>query len=463
MQHSKKMIGTLGLVMINIAALGGIRNWAPMAECGLSAIFFLAIASLLFFIPLSLVAAELTTTWEEEGGVYHWVTQAFGHEWGFLAIWFLWVQNVIWYPTALAIIASLLTYVVNPELINNKIVMSILILSLFWGATLINLFGIRISSWVSTVGAICGTFIPSILIIGLGVLWYVQGKPIEITFSKGHLFPSLNITQLGIFAGVMISLLGVEMSAVHSKCIHQPQKTFPKAILLTSLSVILFSSLGVLAIAMVVPQAEISLNAGSIQAFEYFFKEYNLTAFTSPCAIIMALGVIGSISTWILGPCTGLVVACKKRSSLEFLSKENANGVPSTLLILQAVFVTCLTSLFLWMPSINSAYWILLVLSTQCYLFMYILLFSAALKLRSSHPNKTTSFKIPGGKIGLWSCCLAGLGMTVFSLIVSFFPPTEIKGLSHSFFFLFIPISIIVISLVPLFLHRNPFAKQVQS
>ncbi len=455
MENSKKLIGIVGLVMINIAALGGIRNWAPIAECGLSSVLFLALASLFFLIPLSLVSAELSTTWDEEGGVYNWVTKAFGHKWGFLAIWFMWVQNVIWYPTALAIIASLLTYVVNPQLIHNKVIMSTIIFSLFWGATFINLSGIRISSWISTLGALCGTFIPSLLIIGLGFLWYFQGKPMEITFSKANLLPSLNsFTQLGIFAGVIVSLLGVEMSAVHSNNIEKPQKTFPKAILLTTLCVVFFSSLGVLAIAMVVPQSEISLNAGSIQAFEYFFKEYNLSAFTSPCAIIMSLGVLGSISTWIIGPCTGLLVASKKRNSAGFLSKENANGAPSNLLILQAIIVTSLTSLFLWMPTINSAYWILLVLSTQFYLFMYLLLFSAALKLRSSNPNRKNSFRIPGGKLGLWICCLAGIGMTIFSLIVTFFPPVEIQGLSHKFFFIFIPVSILLVSSIPLVLNR---------
>jgi len=461
MGNAKKMVGILGLTMINIAALGGIRNWAPIAECGLSSIFFLALASLFFLIPLSLISAELSTAWGEEGGVYNWVTKAFGHKYGFLAIWYMWIQNVIWYPTALAIIASLLAYIVNPALIHNKVMMSSIILSIFWGATILNLSGIRISSWISTLGAICGTFIPSVLIIGFGLLWYLQGKQTEITFSTTNALPSLNsFSQLGIFAGVIVSLLGMEMSAVHSNNIVQPQKTFPRAILLTTLCTILFSSLGVLAIAMVVPQSEISLNAGAIQAFEYFLKEYNLSYFTPLCALIMAIGVLGSISTWIIGPCMGLLAAAKKRKPSGFLSKENQNGAPSNLIVLQAVIVTGLTGLFLGMPSINSAYWILLVLSTQLYLFMYLLLFSAALKLRISNPDKKSAFKIPGGKLGLFVCCISGLGMTVFSLIVSFFPPAEIKGLSHNFFFLFIPVSILVISLIPILLNRKPQEEQ---
>lgn len=458
--ESGKKIGVIGLVMINLAALGGIRNWAPIAECGLSSVFFLALASLFFLIPLSLIATKFSTTCGEEGGVYNWVTRAFGHQWGFLAIWFMWIQNVIWYPTALAIIASLLTYVINPELIHNKLVMSSIILSIFWGATLINLLGLKISSWVSTLGAVCGTFIPSFLIIGFGLLWYFQGKPTEINFSKANLIPSLNnFTQLGIFAGVIVSLLGIEMSAVHLNYIDRPQRTFPRAILLTTLFTIIFSSLGVLAIAMVVPQSEISLNAGSIQAFEYFFKEYKLTFLTAPCASIMALGVLGSISTWIIGPCMGLHAASKNTTNPSSLFAENSKGAPTTLLILQACIVTVLTGLFLLMPSINSAYWILLVLSTQLYLFMYLLLFSSAIKLRTQNSDNKNAFKIPGGNIGLWTCCLSGLGMALFSLIVSFFPPAEIKGLPPKFFFFFIPISIFLTTAVPFLLIRKTSRK----
>jgi len=50
---------------------------------------------LLFLIPAGLVAAELGTSWRRDGGVYVWVSEAFGPRAGFVATWLQWFQNVI--------------------------------------------------------------------------------------------------------------------------------------------------------------------------------------------------------------------------------------------------------------------------------------------------------------------------------------------------------------------------------
>ncbi|MGD0665622.1 MAG: amino acid permease, partial [Rhabdochlamydiaceae bacterium] len=58
---SKKIISIFTLVMINLAAIGSIRNWPTIAETGLSSIFFYLLAALIFFLPTALVSAELAT------------------------------------------------------------------------------------------------------------------------------------------------------------------------------------------------------------------------------------------------------------------------------------------------------------------------------------------------------------------------------------------------------------------
>ena len=69
--------------MINIVAIASLRDLPQMASYGLSLIFFYVLVALVFFIPVSLVAAELATAWPERGGVYVWVREAFGKRWGF--------------------------------------------------------------------------------------------------------------------------------------------------------------------------------------------------------------------------------------------------------------------------------------------------------------------------------------------------------------------------------------------
>jgi len=54
------------------------------------ALVFLLVVPFFWCIPMSLVAAELTTAMPVEGGFYRWVRAAFGDFWGFLAGWWNW-------------------------------------------------------------------------------------------------------------------------------------------------------------------------------------------------------------------------------------------------------------------------------------------------------------------------------------------------------------------------------------
>lgn len=450
MNKTQKSISVLSLVMINLAALGGIRTWAPMAECGFSAVFFLLLAVVTFFLPLALISAELATSWPQAGGVYVWVKEAFGHRLGFFSIWLLWIENVIWYPTILSFIASTITFAFNPELIHSKTYTICLILFLFWSTTLINLKGIKISNWFSSLGAICGTFIPSILIIILGSIWYSEERSIHITFTMDSLVPSMtSLSQWALFGGIMVSLLGMEMSAVHAADVQNPQRNYPKAILLSAICVIVFSILGVLSIAMVIPQEQIVLSAGCLQAFALFLESYGLTILIPFVAFIVAIGALGSMSTWIVGPCKGLIAAAKEGDLPNSLRQVNSNGVPKNILLFQAILVTILSLMFLLMPTVNSAYWMLLILTTQLYLIMYVFLFAAALWLRYKKPEIKRPFQVPGGLIGMW--VMAGLGTisSIFAFFICFIPPAGIASKDVFYHIGFLIISILVLSSLP--------------
>src|ERR1700677_1027786 len=107
------------IALINVCAISNIKNFPLLAEYGLAIISFLFLASIFFFIPVALVSAELASAWPERG-VYTWVSRAFGPRMGFLAVWLQWIENVIWYPTALAFIAATFAYLMDPALAQNK-------------------------------------------------------------------------------------------------------------------------------------------------------------------------------------------------------------------------------------------------------------------------------------------------------------------------------------------------------
>jgi putative glutamate/gamma-aminobutyrate antiporter len=443
------------LAMINIAAIGSVKNWPLTAEYGFASIFYFLLGACVFFLPLALVTAELATSIPKSGGVFAWVKEAFGHRTGFLAVWLQWVENVIWYPTVLSFIAAALAYAFDPELVDNTVYTTIAILIIFWSATCDNLFGMKTSGWISAISVILGTFIPAGLFIALGVFWYSAGNPLEITMSWDSFIPSVSsVDDIVFFCGVMLSLCGMEMSAVHVQDVKNPKRDFPRAILLSGVILVVLSIFGVLSIASLVPREEINLVSGSLQAFGYFLDAYGTSWLTPVIAFLIAIGAFGGMSTWIVGPSKGLLAAAQNGDLPPYFRAINARGIPVRLLVTQALIVTGLSLLFLLMPSLSSAFWILTAMIVQVYLIMYILMFAAAIKLRYKNPQLPRPYKIPGGKVGMWIVSGVGIASSIFAIFIGFFPPSQIPTGNLYLYVFFLALCIVLSCIAPAIILR---------
>jgi putative glutamate/gamma-aminobutyrate antiporter len=421
----KKALTASMIALINVCAICNIKNFPLLAEYGLSVVFFLVLSSLFFFLPVAFVSAELASAWPERG-VYTWVKVALGPKMGFLAIWLEWIENVIWYPTILSFIASTFAYIINPSLANNKIYVMSAILITFWAVTFVNFMGMRVSGWISSIAALLGTIVPILLIIILGALWVISGKPIQIEISWDALIPDLrSANQLVLLSGVLLGLAGMEMSAVHAKDVIHPQRDYPRGILLSTILIFVFSILGAIAIAVIVPQKQIQLASGGMEAFRYIFNAFNMGWAMPIVAAITTFGALGMMSTWIVGPSRGLYATAEHGDLPPIFHKTNEHGMPTNILITQALIVTVLCLVFLLMPSVNSSYWALLALASLLYMLMYILMFVSAIVLRYKEPKRLRVFKIPFGNGGIWAVSLLGIIGSSFGVVISFFPPSQ--------------------------------------
>ena len=108
------------------------------------------------------------------------------------------------------------------------------------------------------------------------------------------------------------------------------------------------------------------------------------------------------------------------------MAKVNKHGIQVNILIIQAVIVSVLASLYFIMNNVSVAFFVLSAMTVTLYLAMYILMYAAAIKLRFTRPDLPRSYKVPGGIIGM--CVVAGVGLVgvSFALLVGFFPPTNL-------------------------------------
>lgn len=431
---SKKALSLFSLILMNIVAVVSLRGLPSEAEYGLGSIFYYVFAAIMFLVPVALVAAELASTYSEKGGVFRWVGEAFGPKIAFLAMFLLWSEVTIWFPTGLTFGAVSLAFI-NPDttaatsLASNKYFVMAIILGIYWLATFLSTFGTKIFAKVAKWGGIIGTIIPVIILIGFGFAYIIAGNPSATPLESSQLLPKFEgFGSLVLAAGVFLFYAGLEMNAIHVTEMKNPKKQYPIGILIASISIVLIFILGTLAISFILPAKGINITQGLLKTFALAFQWAGVPWLGPVVAIMLAVGVLAGIVTWVSGPSNGMLVIAEAGYLPRWFQRKNKNDVPVHLLLVQGFIVTILSILFVAMPSVEAAYQILSQLTVILYLLMYILMFAAAIFLRYSQPNRPRPYRIPGPKnIGMWIFGSLGLIGSTLALIVSFAPPTQFK------------------------------------
>jgi amino acid transporter len=421
--QSKRTISLFMLVMMNTAVVVGLEGLPEVGSFGLSLIFYYLIFTLIYFLPVGLVAAELGVGFPGEGGVYRWVKEGLGERFAFLAIWCQWLQILVWYPTVLAACAVSAAYMFDPTFGEKAWFVLIVSLVVFWFATIISFKGIHESGWMTSLLLIVGTLLPVLTAIGLAGWWLFSGRPSAISLDASEIVP--DISSIGQFVGVLATfsfLSGLEVNSVHFRNAKDPQRTIPRSLLMSGVLVLLISILGALSVAVLVPVDSINLAAGTLQVFEKVFTELGVNWLLPVIACCALLGMVGHIMIWVIGPTESLRVAANDGLIPKTFQKMTKGGAPRNVMLLQALSVSLICMLGM-LVDLNTIFYVLTIVSAQIYLVMYALMFIAVIALRFSKPDIDRSFKIPGGTAGLWIIAGTGLLASVLGICFMFVPP----------------------------------------
>jgi glutamate:GABA antiporter len=178
-------------------------------------------------------------------------------------------------------------------------------------------------------------------------------------------------------------------------------------------------------------------------------------------AVMLAIGVLAGVSTWIAGPSKGLLAVGQSGYLPPFMQKTNKAGVQVNILLIQGVIVSLLVLLFVVMPSVQAVYQILSQLTVMLYLIMYMLMFAAGIYLRMRQPKQPRPYSVPGGKVGMY--IIAGVGFlgAVLAFVLSFFPPSQIAVGSSTLWFALLAAGNIFFVVLPFIIYamRKPHWK----
>ena len=455
----RNSISLFVLAMMSTAVVVGLEGLPEVGSFGLPLIVYYAFFTLIFFLPVGLVAAELGVGWPHDGGVYRWIREALGERWAFVGVWCQWLQILIWYPTVLAVCAVSLAYAIDPTLRDAGWFVVASSLAVFWTATLINFRGLSFSGWITTAFLYCGTLLPVGLAIGMAAWWIGSGRESAIPLEWSGIIPKIDsIGQVVGIAAIFSFLSGLEVNSVHFRHVKNPQRAIPRALLFSGMLVLAISILGALSVAVLVPIGEIDLAAGTLQVFSYIFNPMGVGWIVKVLAILALAGMVGHIMVWVIGPTESLRVAADDGLIPPVFQRTTRQGAPRNVMLLQAVIVSLLCVLMLFFD-LNRVFYFLTIASAQVYLVMYVLMFISVIVLRVTRPEVPRAFVIPGGMPGLLIIAGGGGLAAIAGFFLMFWPPsTEDMAMEWMSFSLPLAGTVVLLVGAPLVLYRfrNP-------
>jgi amino acid transporter len=420
-QRKRLAISWTTIAFMTIAGTGSIAQLSASAEYGLGSITLYLLPAIFFLLPVALVAAELATGWK--GGVFSWVREGINDRMGFQAQWLQWIQSVALYPSLLSFGAAALAYAFGrPNLASNGYYTGAVILIVFWAATFVALRGVGTTAKLSSVGMIAGTMIPAFALIVFMFIWLGDGQPSNTPLEMSAVIPPwAGIASIVLIVSNFIAFAGLEVNAVHVRDMKDPGRGYPKALALAGVVIVAMYMLGSIAIAVVVPNSSINLNAGAAQAFTVFGTTFGVPLIGQFLSALLVVGIHAAAISWVAGPSRGLLNVGREGFLPKGLQKVNKAGVQKPILIVQGLIVSVLALAFALLPSVSAAFWLLQAMTAILYLTMYVILFYAAWRLRRVRPDVARSFRVPA--MGLFA--VVGSIAAIAAILIAFVPPSQ--------------------------------------
>jgi amino acid transporter len=376
----------------------GLEDQVATSGPGMTLIYHLVLP-LFWCIPISLVAAELTTAMPVEGGFYRWSRAAFGDFWGFLAGWWNWCGSFLLGGAYAVLFADYVAFFF-PDIRGwmHYALAAALIVVVAW----VNLRGIRLVGKVAT-ALECLVLVPvAAMCIASVHLWhhnpFVPLVPPRV--------PVFQVFGVGLALGLWLYSGYEQLSTVAGE-LEDPQKNYPRALLwVVPLSIATYFIPTACALA--------ALNDWQDWRTRFFSDAAQLIGgpwlglSMTAAATITQAAILNS--TILASTRLPAVMAEDGYLPKRFGRSHPRYGTPwIAILVSSAVYaalafksLTELVSVYMWLRIGNSSLTVL-----------------AAWKLRRSQPELARQFRIPFGKAGLAYAVFAPLAMGGVALLAS--------------------------------------------
>jgi amino acid transporter len=361
------------------------------------ALLLLVLVPLAWSLPTSLMVGELASAVPEEGGYYCWVRRALGGFWGFQEAWLSLAASVFdmaLYPVIFVLYLGRIEPSWTAGGRGTLWALAVVVVCAAW-----NLSGAK-AVGEGSVGLFCLLLSPFVVLTAVGFWKGFLGHPGVGVFGGTSLWlkaPAAGADFAGAVSVTLWNYMGWDNASTVAEEVEEPQRNYPRAMLLATGLVALMYVLPLAAVAVAgIPAEQFSTGAWADAAREVVGPGLAL------CVVLGGMiNGLGMFNALVLSY-TRVPYALAEEGMLpKVLTRRTEAGVPWVSVVLCSVA---------WALALKMSFERLISIDLVLYGGALVLEFVALVVLRVKEPELVRPFRVPGG---FWGTVAVGVGPTL--------------------------------------------------
>jgi amino acid transporter len=448
-----RALGVSDLTWLYLVAVVNLNVVPAIAVGGVRVMWLMGAAILLFFVPQGIGVIELAEHLPGEGGLYLWTKESYGDFHGFICGWCYWMTNMFFVPSLLFSVTGVTSYIVGgsafAKLNDSRAFFFLLPVMLLWITIFANVRGLGVGKWVNNIGGIGALVIGAALVI-MGAIVIAEHR--GLVHWKDLTSGSFSTLPFSAFGVLSLALVGMELGPIMGDEVRDPRRTIPRSVAIGgTLCALMYVSL-TLALLTAVPQSQMAVVQGLLQAVDTMSASFGLGWILLPLAVLMAASIAGSTSAWVSGSARILFVCGLDRFLPKALGKVHPrHHSPHVALVMFGFLATSIIAMSFIGASVQEAYLTLLDLAVALQMISYIYLFLSLLKRAFSKSSEPRYFRRPVLQIA----SVSGLCMAVLGFSMAFVPSRQISSIGSFELKMFLTLGFILALASGLFVYYS--------
>ncbi|MDA1266051.1 MAG: amino acid permease [Planctomycetota bacterium] len=346
--NEARSLSVTTVALLTVVAVFGFANVPDnLAALGLSAIPSWIVVGLIYFLPLSLILAEFSSALPgKRGGIYSYMELGLGPTWAFVGTWSYFVANLVYLQMVCSRLVINLSLAITGRDVFESVTWAVPLLGVAscLALTYLGSRGVRVfSRFVGVAGRVVLVAVFGLIAIAIGAVVFGLHDS-ATTYAAGALAPSLDLAYFSTFAWLLFAVSGAEAAGPYVNDTKNPQRDFPRAVVIAALLVGLLYVLGSVAVSFLLPVESINKATAVFDAWRALAGILGLPA-EAFARVFMTLMVFVSIVgyvIWMESPIRAMFADVPAGTFPEFLTRRDEHGTHHQALKTQAAVVSLL-------------------------------------------------------------------------------------------------------------------------